>query len=220
MNYSTRYVRYFPREPSPWLLVVGEAPGPRGADRTGYPFWGDDSGLEIYGLIASLGLLSEPFTPWKRRADLTGTRPPLGRYCITNACPRMPLAEAGGFTAPEPARLKSEAGRIAEEILELKPRVVLACGRAAVFTLACAAQELGGPVPGPLDGVSFSGLRVFEAMRALLDGEPWRVGSAAAFVTAHPARGNWRRGMAAGELHAQVVARLRERLEPKQTVRA
>src|SRR5947209_1387909 len=112
LQYAPRVVSYFPRGKQPRLLIIGEAPGPRGANRTGYPFWGDDSGLDIYGLLEELGLLEVPLSRWKRGADLSGTQPPPGRYAVTNACPQMPLAPDGGFCAPEPARLEQEAVRL------------------------------------------------------------------------------------------------------------
>lgn len=211
-DYSPRVVAYFPREKRPELLIVGEAPGPRGADRTGYPFWGDDSGLELYGLVGALGLFDEPFVPWKRRADLTGTRPPRGRYAITNACPQMPLAPDGGFCAPEPARLDREAVRILEELRELAPRAVLACGRAAAFALARASVADGTPPPAPLAAKTFANLKLLEAMAELVaqpEERHWRVAGALAFVTTHPARGQWAPSTASGRLHAQVVERLR-----------
>lgn len=208
-RYSAREVGYFPREPHPELLVIGEAPGPRGADRTGYPFWGDDSGVDIYGLIARFGLMDEPFVAYKRRTDLSGTCPPRGRYCITNACPRMPLAPGGGFCAPTPQRLEQEALRIAEEIRTLSPRIILACGRAATFTLGRAAEAFGGAVPESLRGKSFAGFKLREVMHEVLESpEPWRIGASAAFVTTHPSRGSWSPSTPAGKLHAQIVNRI------------
>lgn len=213
-TYSPRVVRYFPRGHRPALLLVGEAPGPRGADRTGYPFWGDDSGLDLYGLIGALGLFDAPFTPWKRRADLTGTSPPPGRYAITNACPQMPLLPDGGFCAPEPARLDAEAARLREELQALAPRVVLTCGKAAAYTLSRASLLEGSTPPAPL-ATKFSNLRLLEAMAELVaqpDATHWRVGGALAFVTTHPARGQWAPSTPSGKLHAQVVERLRAAL--------
>jgi uracil-DNA glycosylase len=210
-RYAPRVVGYHPRGPNPGLLLVGEAPGPRGANRTGFPFWGDDSGLSLYGLIESLGLLDAPLQRWKRGADLTGTTPPPGRYAITNACPQMPLAPDGGFCAPEPARLAQEAIRLASEITTLKPRTVLACGKAATFTLALASQHLQHAPPLPLQ-TKLAGLKLTAAMAALAEGEPWLIGTTRAFVTAHPSRGQWLPQTVTGALHARIVARLQAAL--------
>jgi uracil-DNA glycosylase len=205
-------VPYFPRAPHPQLLVIGEAPGPLGANRTGFPFWGDHSGLDLYGLIESLGLLDAPLERWKRGADLSGTQPPPGRYAITNACPQMPLLPDGGFCAPEPARLEQESARLADEVKALAPRAVLACGKAAAFTLARASARLGDAPPAPLAG-TLPQLKLTEAMTEL--GDPrhaWTVGGAQAFVTCHPSRGQWLPQTPTGKLHAAIVARLREAL--------
>lgn len=45
-----------PRESA--MLVVGLAPGLRGANRTGRPFTGDHAGLLLYGTLAAFGLAS------------------------------------------------------------------------------------------------------------------------------------------------------------------
>lgn len=45
-------------EPDPWLLVVGLAPGLKGANRTGRPFTGDHAGLLLYATLQRLGLAS------------------------------------------------------------------------------------------------------------------------------------------------------------------
>ena len=210
-RYAPRVVGYHPRGRHPALLLVGEAPGPRGANRTGFPFWGDDSGLALYGLIESLGLLDAPLQRWKRGADLSGTTPPPGRYAITNACPQMPIAPDGGFCAPEPARLQVEAVRLASELVELAPRTVLACGKAATFTLALASQHLKHPPPAALQA-TLAALKLTGAMAALADGAPWMIGATRAFVTAHPSRGQWLPQTATGALHAKIIARLQAAL--------
>jgi len=207
-RYAERVVTYYPRTPHPRLLVIGEAPGPRGADRTGYPFWGDDSGLAIYGLIEGLGLMDAPFVRWKRRADLSGTRPPPGRYALTNACPQMPLAPDGGFCAPEPTRLYAEAERVAQELRTLAPAAVLACGKPAAFTLAQASSRLGVEPPAPLRG-KLPAIKLTAAM-AELAGREWRVGPTRAFVTCHPSRGQWSPKTPTGALHAKITAALAE----------
>lgn len=210
-RYAERVVEYYPRGAHPALLLVGEAPGPRGANRTGFPFWGDDSGLALYGLVESLGLLDAPLQRWKRGADLRGTTPPPGRYAITNACPQMPLAADGGFCAPEPERLQQESARLARELSELRPRAVLACGKAAAFTLALASSLLGHPPPPPLRG-KLAALKLTAAMAELAAGEPWLLGTTRAFVTAHPSRGQWLPQTPTGALHGQIVARLKAAL--------
>ena len=176
-----------------------------------FPSGGDDSGLALYGLVESLGLLDAPLHRWKRGTDLTGTTPPPGRYAITNACPQMPLSPDGGFCAPEPSRLEQEAARLASELTLLQPRTVLACGKAATFTLALASRHLGQPPPLPLQG-TLPALKLTAAMAALAAGEPWMIGPTRAFVTAHPSRGQWLPQTPTGALHTQIIARLQAAL--------
>ena len=42
------------------VLLVGEAPGPRGADKSGYPFFGDGAGQHLYTALVRLGAMSLP----------------------------------------------------------------------------------------------------------------------------------------------------------------
>jgi len=211
-EYSPRVVAYFPRGANPRLLVIGEAPGPRGANRTGFPFWGDDSGLDIYGLLEELGLLDAPLNRWKRGTDLTGTQPPPGRYAVTNACPQMPVLPNGDFCAPPVERLEEESARIAKELEALKPHVVLSCGKAAAYTLARASAKLGVAPPEPLAG-TLPSLKLTEAMENLLaPHHAWDIAGARAFVTCHPARGQWRPQTPTGKLHVRIVAEVRKAL--------
>lgn len=211
VTYSPRVVRAFSSCANPSVLLVGEAPGPRGANRTGYPFWGDDAGLKLYGLIGELGLLDEPFSPWIPGASLVGGTPPAGRYAITNACTQMPVGDDGKFCAPTASRLDDEARRLLEDIKALKPKAVLTCGKSAAYTLAKAAIIEGSTPPESL-ARSLSAINLEQAMAALLN-QPkvyWRVGGPPAFVTAHPARNQWAPTKKLGRLHAMVVERLRQ----------
>lgn len=208
--YSPRVVRAFSSCGNPSVLLVGEAPGPRGANRTGYPFWGDDAGLKLYGLIGELGLLDQPFSPWIRGVSLVGESPPAGRYAITNACTQMPIGDDGKFCAPTASRLDREAQGLLEEIRTLKPRAVLACGKCSAYALAKAAVIEGSTPPVSL-ARSLSGIKLEQAMTALINQADmqWRVGGSLAFVTAHPARNQWAPTKKLGRLHAMVVERLR-----------
>ena len=209
--YSPRVVSVFSSCRNPSVLLVGEAPGPRGANRTGYPFWGDDAGLKLYELIGELGLLDEPFSPWIPGASPVGASPPAGRYAITNACTQMPLGDDGKFCAPTVSRLDGEAQRLLEEIRTLKPRAVLTCGKSSAYTLAKAAI-LEGSTPPVWLARSRSSIKLEQTMSALLNQADvqWRVGGSLAFVTAHPARNQWTPTKKLGRLHAMVVERLRQ----------
>lgn len=209
--YSPRVVHAFSSCEDPLVLLVGEAPGPRGANRTGYPFWGDDAGIKLYGLIGELGLLDEPFSPWIPGAALVGESPPAGRYAITNACTQMPVGDDGKFCAPTASRLDGEAQRLLEEIKALRPKAILSCGKSSAYALARAAILEGSTPPAPL-ARCLSGIKLEQTMAALLNqaNVQWRVGGSLAFVTAHPARNQWTPTKKLGRMHALVVESLRQ----------
>jgi uracil-DNA glycosylase family 4 len=100
------------------LLVVGMAPGVKGANRTGRPFTGDHAGMLLYETLLKFGLASGEY-----RADpadgllLRNTR-------ITNAVRCVPPANL-----PEPGEVGSCNRYLAGELHGLKRlRAVLALG--------------------------------------------------------------------------------------------
>ena len=107
------------------LLIVGLAPGLKGANRTGRPFTGDYAGDLLYPTLVRFGLAEGTFD---RRADdglrLKGCR-------ITNAVRCLPPANkpTGGEIAPCRPFLKAEI----EALSDL--RVILALGRVAHETV-------------------------------------------------------------------------------------
>ena len=42
------------------VLIMGEAPGPRGADKSGVPFLGDAAGRMLYDVLARMGAVTLP----------------------------------------------------------------------------------------------------------------------------------------------------------------
>ena len=60
------------------VLLVGEAPGPRGADKSGYPFFGDLAGKHLYRVLLRLRAVAIPgdfeSLPWDG-ATFAGYRP-------------------------------------------------------------------------------------------------------------------------------------------------
>lgn len=48
-------------DPNPWLLVVGLAPGVKGANRTGRPFTGDYAGDLLYATLGKVGLSNDKY---------------------------------------------------------------------------------------------------------------------------------------------------------------
>jgi uracil-DNA glycosylase family 4 len=102
------------------LLVVGLAPGLKGANRTGRPFTGDHAGILLYGTLHKFGFASHP-----------GTSEPddglLLKNCrITNAVKCLPPANK-----PLPKEIKVCNRYLANEITQCAPRAILALGRIA-----------------------------------------------------------------------------------------
>jgi uracil-DNA glycosylase len=94
--------------PDAWLLVVGLAPGLKGANRTGRPFTGDHAGLLLYATLQRFGLATGAYGASARDGlELVGCR-------ITNAVRCVPpdnkpapgeVAQCGRYLAAELAAL-------------------------------------------------------------------------------------------------------------------
>jgi uracil-DNA glycosylase family 4 len=100
------------------ILVLGMAPGQRGANRTGRPFTGDHAGKLLYNTLLSYGLARGAYA--ERPDDgmeLIGCR-------VTNAVRCVPPANL-----PEPAEIRACNGFLAGELAAMPNlRVVLALG--------------------------------------------------------------------------------------------
>lgn len=114
-------------DPQARLMIVGEAPGCRGADRTGVPFTGDRSGRRLQALLIALGLSAEsdPGLPAPRLRDVF----------ITNVVRCNPPANRNP-TAEEVANC---APYLRDELERIRPRVVATCG---LFAARWACTEL------------------------------------------------------------------------------
>lgn len=103
------------------ILVLGMAPGLRGANRTGRPFTGDHAGRLLYETLIAAGLATGPY---EERADdslqLTGCR-------VANAVRCVPPENL-----PKPAEIRACNGFLAGELAAMpRLRVVLALGTLA-----------------------------------------------------------------------------------------
>jgi uracil-DNA glycosylase len=103
------------------LLIVGLAPGLKGANRTGRPFTGDYAGILLYGTLKKFGFASGEYA---ERADdglrLIGCR-------ITNAVRCVPPENK-----PTPDEIKACGGFLVAEIAAMKRlKAVLALGQIA-----------------------------------------------------------------------------------------
>lgn len=115
------------------ILVLGMAPGLRGANRTGRPFTGDHAGKLLYATLLSAGLAEGRY---EERPDdglaLIGCR-------VTNAVRCVPPANL-----PEPAEIRACNGFLRGELAAMPSlRVVLALGTLAHAALLRAAGLKG-----------------------------------------------------------------------------
>src|SRR5947209_8400314 len=93
--------------PNPAVLLIGEAPGRFGADRTGIPFFGDRSGAFLRELMAEAGLSTE------RNAY------------VTNVVKCNPRDGRGNNRRPSAAECGACRGYLWREIALLRPRILV-----------------------------------------------------------------------------------------------
>lgn len=142
----------FPEEGPLHSLLYGEAPGPRGADKSGLPFWGDGAGVPLYRALAKAGCAAVPANAWGlwegSRLASAGLRPVLAGVALSNAFPACPTADGQKFRAPTRAELESAENltRLRSELLraaQLGATQVVTLGKCAARTLAPLAGEAG-----------------------------------------------------------------------------
>ena len=95
------------------VLFVGEAPGRRGAGRTGVPFSGDESGRRFEVLLAAAGL----------RRDAV---------FITNAVLCLPLDAVGRNRSPAARELAACSSHLAATLRAVQPSLVVTLGAVAL----------------------------------------------------------------------------------------
>ncbi len=133
------------------VLCVGEAPGPRGADKSGVPFFGDRAGLPLYRALVAADACTLPpqleTLPWDGAVFAAeGLRPLLRGVAVGNAFPCCPTNDGQRFRAPSRAELQSRENRerLRRELDALASRglsIVLALGRVATDTLQSVVAE-------------------------------------------------------------------------------
>ncbi len=195
----TRVPALFPERGPVRVLLVGEAPGPRGADQSGIPFWGDRSGKLVYRALVERGLARVPEEAWEMwdgaKLKEAVLAPSLSGAALTNAWPSCPTEDGRSFRSPRDAELRSadNLARLGDEIARAAARCpgtlrVIAFGKRAAWLLARlegapaiaihelphpSAQGLLGAAPNQGRGLRLADLQ--EAWRArllaLLDGE-------------------------------------------------
>ena len=133
-------------------LIMGEAPGPRGADQSGVPFLGDRAGRLVYRALRGAECVTWPdfetTLSWDGQQFLAAAvHPAIHGVMLTNAFPRCPTSDGHRFRAPTRAELESSLNRrrLATE-LELAAsrgcRVAIGLGKVAAGVL----DQAGRPV--------------------------------------------------------------------------
>ncbi len=134
-----------PADGSVDVLVLGEAPGPRGADKSGYPFFGDAAGKHLYRALEGVGAATLASAVWSGAWD--GARfaahhlvPAMHRVALTNAFDRCPTDDGEHFRAPSRRELTGDDNfaRLHRDLGELRTRGlrgVLTLGRVAANTM-------------------------------------------------------------------------------------
>lgn len=145
----------FPEFGTVSTLLIGEAPGPNGADKSGVPFWGDEAGEPLYRTLGAAGLAAFPATVWKDWDGATlrslGVKPRLTGVAITNAFGRCPTDDGNRFRTPTKAEVSSDdnLARLSSDIA--KAIAMCSGGDLRVVTIgeiARTAVQLLGPLLG------------------------------------------------------------------------
>lgn len=109
------------------LLVVGLAPGLKGANRTGRPFTGDYAGDLLYATLAELGLARGRYQAGRDDGAWSGDTLKLVDTRVTNAVRCLPPANK-----PLPAEVKTCAPFLVAEIAAMQRlKAIVALGRVA-----------------------------------------------------------------------------------------
>lgn len=135
------------------VVLLGEAPGPLGADQSGLPFWGDRAGRQVYRALEAAGLAEVPPQAWERwdgaRFKAEGLRPVLQGAALGNAYPSCPTDDGQRFRAPKDKELFAPVNLAR---LEADLRRAAAHGPCRLITLGKRAAALKDRLPElPLD---------------------------------------------------------------------
>ena len=139
---------------APRLVIVGLAPGLKGANRTGRPFTGDYAGDLLYATLGKFGLATGTYD---ERPDDGLT---LRHVLIANAVRCVPPQNK-----PTGDEIKACRPFLSATIAQTRPRLFLALGRIAHDSLLSALGErrAGFPFAHGAEHVLSSGARLFDS---------------------------------------------------------
>jgi len=137
----------FPASGPVSVMLFGEAPGPRGADQSGIPFWGDGAGITVYRALAATGRAEVPEAAWEdwdgARFKALGLTPRLQGTALSNAFPACPTKDGEHFHAPSnrdllaPANLARLSAELARALVDRTSHLrVIAFGKRAEWVLS------------------------------------------------------------------------------------
>lgn len=129
------------------VMLFGEAPGPRGADQSGLPFWGDGAGITVFRALVATGRAEVPTAAWEdwdgARFKRLGLLPRLHGTALSNAYPACPTKDGDHFHAPPNRDLLAPANleRLLAELTRAaagrtSPLRVIAFGKRAEWVLS------------------------------------------------------------------------------------
>ncbi len=134
-----------PRDGAVHVLLVGEAPGPRGADKSGVPFLGDAAGKVLYDVLVRLGAMTLPpeidRMEWDGALFAAGGIVPIAQgVALGNAFDCCPTDDGATFRAPLRSELEGTANlaRLTRDIDRLRARGlkgIVTLGRVATRTI-------------------------------------------------------------------------------------
>jgi uracil-DNA glycosylase len=136
----------FPDSGSVSVMLFGEAPGPRGADQSGIPFWGDGAGIAVFKALVASGRAEVPGAAWEdwdgARFKRLGLTPRLHGTALSNAYPACPTKDGDHFHAPTNRDLLTATNleRLSEELQRAgggrtSPLSVITFGKRAEWVL-------------------------------------------------------------------------------------
>ncbi|MEO7521058.1 MAG: uracil-DNA glycosylase family protein [Gemmatimonas sp.] len=138
-----------------YVLLVGEAPGPRGADKSGVPFFGDAAGRHLYAALRDMGAVTLPAElddlPWDGELFCdSGLRPTAHGIALGNAYDRCPTDDGVSFRPPSRRELASpeNIARLGNDITVLTARGlrgIVTMGRVAANAIDLVLKTLPRP---------------------------------------------------------------------------